>query len=260
DEAAGEEAPSPGVLGLEGEHWRLATDSFTITLAEELLASDTPGSLTVLEADTPTAAITWQKSVRLDLQKNFAKFIGQVHADVPNALLDCQQLTLWFDSERNLRHMNARGDVDFARKEEGAWLLKSDSAEAIFGTGNELRQLIARENVELRDATHILNAKRVRLFMERIEGKTRSGISRLIAEWDVRVTYSQEERLEGGGDRLEWNADSDTYVLTGDPYAYLRQGQLEMRNAEIRLDRLTGKMSLPPGEKAVEIIPRPQLP
>ncbi len=259
DEAAGEEAPAPGLLPLEGEHWRLATDSFTIALPEELLTSDTPGSLTVLEADTPAAAITWQKSVRLDLQKNFAKFSGQVRADVPQALLDCQQLTLWFDSQRNLHHMNAKGDVHFARKEGGAWVLKADSAEAVFGTGNELRQLIARENVELRDATHILNAKRVQLFMERIEGKTRSGISRLIAERDVRVKYPQE-REEGGGDRLEWNADSDTYVLTGDPYAYVRKSQVETRHDEIRLDRLTGTMSLPPGARPVEIILIRQLP
>ncbi len=163
-----------------------------------------------------------------------------------------EELRLDFGEGGELRHASAQGAVHFAATQERAWELNSQSAEAIFAAGSVLRQFIARGEVEVLDQSRALYGQRVQLFLEAVPDQDQPVMSRAVAEQDVWVWYQErKERLEAGGDRLEWDRDSDTYVLTGDPNAYIKRGETQSENWKIILQAESGKMTLPAGEKPV---------
>lgn len=246
------EAAPPALLPATTGHWRLASDEIIVSPPLELVTSPTGGVLTMLEGDATTGIISWSKSVELDLAENEARFSGKVIADLRGASLKSETLRLESDEAGKLRHMWAEDEVHFARKGERAWELRSGSAEAVFGAGSQLQQIIARDSVEVRDGTCTLVAQLLQLFLVQVEGAEGPVVQRGIAQGEVRVEYEGTERLSAGGDRLEWNRDTDSYVLTGEPDAYVGRGGMTARNDKILLDRTTGKVTFPPGPKPVK--------
>jgi lipopolysaccharide export system protein LptA len=249
----GEEPPLPDIAGVEGERWRLECESVTLAPLQRMIRSGTPGSLTVLGADAPSGTIGWSKSMSLDSAEGYALFEGDIQADVPGAELSSDELRLDFEQTGQLHHARAQGNVLFVSRGKDGWQMSSQSAQGVFAAGNVLRQFIARGEVEIIDKSRALYAERVQLFLEQLEGREQPVIDRAVAERDVWVWYEQEERLEAGGDRLEWERETDTYVLTGDPHAYVRRGNIRTQNWKVMLRRASGEMELPPGDRPVTI-------
>jgi len=245
----------PPVPTLRGDRWRLAAEALTLDVQQEVLTSETPGELTVFEADLATTSITWQKAISLDLASNSADFSGDVKTQMSGADLQSEDLRLYFDADLRLRHVTATGNAHFVAEQGAAtWELQADSTEAAFGAGNEPKQVIARGNVEASGQQHSITAERLFLFLEEEADAPGPVVSRAVAERNVRVRYAEEQPLLAGGDRLEWNRSTDTYVLTGEPQAFMRKGGLEVRNEEIRVRRSTGEVSLPPGARPTQTI------
>ncbi len=236
---------------LKGEYWRLEAESVSIDPRVQSVQSQTPGTLTVLKSDKPSGAISWQDEMKVDSVRGQAEFQGDVEAQLQGAELSTDWLRLLFDQGGQLRHTAARGNVFFAAGGESGWELKSESAEAIFGTGNVLRQFIARDDVEIIDPDQRLRARRAQFFLASVEGREEPVITRAVAEGDVWVEYRKKEQLEAGGDRLSWDRETDTFVLTGDPYAYVKRDNVKTQNWKITLDGGTGQMSLPEGDRPV---------
>ncbi len=247
-EPAGEPEPATGrVPTVEGGHWLMACDALTILPAEERVICKSPGVLKVLNEGSPTGDIRWGESAALAMRDGRADFLGAVEAELSGSLLKSNSLTLMFDETRKLRHIRAEGDVFFAQQTEGAWEMRSGWAEAVFGGGNELREIIAREDVEVRDGERQLTSTILQLVRKTDPQEGKSVIDRAVAQGQVHLTYDRRDHVEAGGDRLEWNSGDDTYVLTGDPTAYARRGRQMMRHTEIHVNRTTGEMDFPPG-------------
>jgi lipopolysaccharide export system protein LptA len=244
----------PGIAEMKGERWRLTCEEIEILVAEELITSSRPGSLSVLQGDVATGTITWERSLALDFGNDVARFGGNVSADVSGTTLKSEKLKLDFDEKRDLRHVWAEESVYFTQQREDAWELESQFAEAVFAANSQLREVIAREKVEVRDEQRVLNCQMMQLFLEKIAAEPEPVLQRAVAQQDVAVRYVQEERLEAEGDRLEWERVSDTYVLTGEPHALLRRGSLMITNDRILLDRPSGRMTLPPGAEPVRTV------
>jgi len=254
-EAESEDTGVPPVPTLRGDRWRLAAEALTLDVQQKMLTSETPGELTVFEADLPTMTIAWQKAISLDLVNNEAEFSGDVKTQMSGADLRSEELRLYFDADLRLRHVTATGNAHFVAEQGAAtWELQADSAEAVFGAGNELKQVIARGNVEVAGEQHSITAERLFLFLEEEADAPGPVVSRAVAERNVRVRYAEEQPLLAGGVRLEWNRSTDTYVLTGEPQAFMRTAGLEVRNEEIRVHRSTGEVSLPPGARPTQTI------
>jgi len=253
--AATESGKAPATVSLPGAgggRWLLTSNQFDISVPDNLVTSSAPGTLSVMKGDATTGTVTWQKSTRLDMTNNTAFFEGDVNANFSGAILKGQKLTLEFDKAKKLRHIWADGNVYFTRQEKGSWELQGQSAEGVVAGENELQQVIARNNVEARDNTRVLNANVLQLFFEKAEATQQTVLDRAVAQEKVRLRYVQDERLDGAGDRLEWNRKTDTYVLTGVPDAIVRMGGLTVANDKIYVDRPTGKMDFPPGAHPVE--------
>ncbi|MGD2175725.1 MAG: LptA/OstA family protein, partial [Candidatus Brocadiaceae bacterium] len=191
EEPAGNPIELPGIPAGTADHWRMTARELTISLPQRLVTSATPGSLNMLEGEEATGTVTWQSSSRLDLADHSARFEGDVDADVSEAFLKSQALRLDFDEDRNLRHLWAEGQVYFAQKGEGTWELESEQAEAIFSGENELRQVIARKDVKVRDAIRTLKAQMFQMFFRRmqVEGEEKLTLYRAVAQENVRVQY-----------------------------------------------------------------------
>ncbi|KPK59726.1 MAG: hypothetical protein AMK73_08465 [Planctomycetes bacterium SM23_32] len=250
----GEAAAAPGTASVEGERWHLDSQELVIEIPPELIRSQTGGSLSVLRGEATTGAIACEGALLLDFAQNVARFSGNVNAEVSGTLLRSDDLKLDFDDARNLRHIWAEGNVRFAQQREGAWQLECDSAEAIFAAQSELREVIARSSVEVRDERRVLTSQLMQLFLGKVEGEPQPVLQRAVWQEDVLISYVQDERIEGAGDRLEWTRDDDTYVLTGDPQASLRRGALMVLNDKILVDRPSGRLSLPPGARPVRTV------
>jgi len=237
------ESPQPAAS--PDSRWRLTSDSITIEPAEQVIRSDAPGTLNVIQAAAVTGTISWQRSMQLDSAASTAAFEGSVAGDMAGAVLRCEKLTVSFDEARRLRHAHAEGNVQFDATGENPWQLKSNSADAVFAGGGGLRQFIARgdanSRVEVSDENRTLRAQRLTLFLDTAEEDSRPTIVRAIAEVDVTVDYNQEPKIQGSGDRLEWDRESDTYTLTGDPRAQVRRGGLPTSSRKIVISRPTGK-------------------
>ncbi|MHC5033990.1 MAG: LptA/OstA family protein [Planctomycetota bacterium] len=252
-----EVASVPGLPPVRGSRWRLSGDELTITPPEDLIAAAGPGTLTVLEGDITTGAIDWQKSMQMDSAANVAEFQGSAKADISGTTLQSDTLKLDFDDQNNLRHIWAEGQVHFAHQGEGEsppLNLAGDTIEAVFGAASVLRQVIARENVQFQYGDWTLKSRVLRLSFDKEQGQEKLSLQRAVAEREVRVNYHGEGGVNAGGDRLEWDKASDRYVLTGDPDAYLRQGQVQTMTNKILLDRPTGKVEFPPDARPVRTV------
>ncbi len=254
-EAGSEGTGVPPVPTLRGDRWRLAAEALTLDVQQRMLTSETPGELTVFEADVATTSITWQKAISLDLASNSADFSGDVKTQMSGADLQSEDLRLYFDADLRLRHVTATGNAHFVAEQGAAtWELQADSAEAELGTGNELKQIIARGSVQVAGQQHSVSADRLLLFLERQPEAPRPVVARATADGNVRIRYVEDQPLVAGGDAFEWKRASDIYVLTGEPQAFMRKGGLEVRNEEIRVHRSTGEVSLPPGARPTQTI------
>jgi lipopolysaccharide export system protein LptA len=254
-----EKAGALTVPGMQGGQWRLTSEEIVITTPDQHIQAPAAGTLTIIEAQTPTGTVVWQDSADVSLIQRVANFRGHVQADVPEALLNGDSLKLDFDEARNLRHMWAEGTVYFAGKQKGAWQLNADSAEAVFAAESEMKQVIARGNVQVQDDLRTLTTRLLQLFFERVPTEGQSALDRAVADGDVLVKYRSEDRTEAGGDRLEWNRQTDLYVLTGKPEAYLQRGRLKSLAEKILLDRPTGRLEMPPGARPVRTVFMPEI-
>ncbi len=248
---AGQHAPPTGLTAARAQQWRMGAEAVEILPAAEVVRSDTPGTIEMLQNGTVTGAIQWQERMSLNPAQHYALFVGAVEATMQGTLTKSRELRLNLDEDGQLRHITARDEVFFSDA-EGGWEVKAESAEAVFAAENALRQLIARGDVRVTDESRSLYGRRVTLFLSEDAELNQPVVTRAVAEGEVWVWYQEpEERLEAGGDRLEWQRDTDTYLLTGDPYAYLRRGDMKTQNWKIFLDRTTGRLTLPPGDRPV---------
>lgn len=251
--AESRKAPVTASLPAAGSgRWRLTSSRFDVSLPDNLITSSSPGLLTATRGEATAGTVAWEKGARLDLARNTAFFEGNVNANFSGAILKSQKLTLEFDKARKLRHIWAEGNVYFTQQEKGSWELQGESAEVIIAAENELQQIIVRNKVEARDNIRVLNANILQLFFTKAEANQETVLDRAVAQEKIRLKYAQDERLDGGGDRLEWNRKTDTYVLTGVPSAFVRKGGLTVTNDKIFVDRPNGKVGFPPGAHPVE--------
>jgi len=242
----------PGVAEVEADHWHLEAREVTILPPEDVLASETAGALTVLSKGVTTATIRWNKNMRVSLPGGFAHFQGQTKANVSGAELQSDSLKLDFTPERKPRHIWAEGSVQFVSRSEDGWQLRSDSAEAVFDAQGELRQVIARGHVQVQDPAYTLTSEVLTLHTAPDEQQDKPVlIERAVAERNVHVRYLTEGELETGGDRLEWERRTDIFVLTGEPEAYWRYGDLRHRSPRMLFDRATGRMHSPPSSRPI---------
>ncbi|MCD6415927.1 MAG: hypothetical protein J7M08_04440, partial [Planctomycetes bacterium] len=237
----------PGVPPGKAQHWRISCGSLVILPAEKCVRSTTSGTFT-LEGEASSGSISWQEKMNLNSVEGYAEFSGHVVARVSGAELASDRLRLDFNPGGELRHASAKDNVHFISGGENSRELTSDSAEAVFAADNALRQIIARGQVEFFDQEAAVHADRLQLFLESSDADKRSSISRGLAEGNVWLSYRKED-LEAGGDRLSLDRQTDVYVLTGEPYAYVQRGGVKTQNWKITLNRQTGKMVLPPGER-----------
>ena len=240
----------PGVPALKGDDWRLEADEITMLPETEVISAKLPGTLTIFSGGAPGGTISWQKGMRAALQEGRATFTGQAKADLSGSTLESDSLTVEFDrTTRRLRHILADGNARVVTRQDGGWHLQSEMAEAVFSADNELQHVIARKNVKVQDPLYLLTSDVLTLFMTRDEESKTVVIDRAVAEREVRVEYKEED-LRAGGNRLEWQRETDTFVLTGeDPQAYWRYGSLMERAPVMVMDRASGQMHLPRGKR-----------
>jgi lipopolysaccharide export system protein LptA len=226
----------------QADAWRLRCEAVTIEPQKEMIRSETPGSLILLQDQGSAGNIAWQGAMQLDSTANRAVFRKGITAEVSGVTLNCDELKMDFNDAGELRHARADGDVRFIDSGPDAWRLESASAEAVFASGGELRQFIAREAVELSDRHNTVNCERLTLFLDEVPGEQGPSIRRAVAERDVVVVHeADDDRLEGTGDRLTWDRETDTYVLTGDPRAHVRRAGLETSPKRFVFHRTTGE-------------------
>lgn len=248
EEATGGAVP-PAPAATTTGRWRLASRQITLVPLKNLIIADTPGTLTRLENDVVTGTIEWKRAMRLDGTEKFALFEGDTVADMVDSQLKADELRLDFVDKdepirRELNHLSARGHVEFAAKHEQAWLMKADSAEVVLAPGSELRQVIARDNVQVIDQQRMLTARLLVVTFTKLEGQQDPVVSHAVADGDVHVAYTDAPK-EAGGDRLEWDCEDDIYLLTGTP-AWIKKDNLVSRNRIIRMHRPTGEEQRPP--------------
>jgi lipopolysaccharide export system protein LptA len=239
----------PGALPEARLGWKVASESLTVEPPRQAVRSSAPGTLTILKAEGPPDTVTWQRAMSIDQTDDMAVFEGQVHAVVSGSQLDAERLTVESNDAGEVRHITADGGVRFGVGQPQGWELTSAWAEAVFASGNALKQFIARDNVRVHDQNRLLTAGVLQLFLESVEGEKQPVIDRAVAQDNVHVEYQQTDKMdkmEGGGSRLEWDRKSDLYTLSGEPVAYLEQKNVRVENDRITWQR-SGKTELPAG-------------
>ena len=163
------------------------------------------------------------------------------------------ELRLDLDEGRRFRHISAEGGVNFRISDEDGWQVTCESAEAFFAAGGVLKQVIGRGKVHVADQGRTLTCNRVQLFFETRDGSQRPYLARAVADHNVTLDFGTERRLRASGDRLQWDPDADTFVLTGDPHASLIRDDVHLTHERMILDRQSGELSLPRGKTPVRI-------
>jgi len=226
---------------------RLTCEEISVHPTEKVISSPTAGTLAVLNQGVPGDTVRWSKSMRLELSRNVAEFEGDVMADTRDGVMTAQRVLLEFkdnpvSGRPELNHIGAEGGVEFRGKGDDPWKITSATAEIVFAGGSRLHQFIARQDVEVTDQVRSLRSAGLVLTFAQVDGEDKPVLSRALADKNVRIHYQGEGlagAIEAGGERLEWERDTDIYVLTGDP-AWYRRGALEDRNRVIRVYRPTG--------------------
>jgi lipopolysaccharide export system protein LptA len=257
---AGADAATAPDGAAEAVPWRLECPELMVLPPTQRLTASQPGRLIVPPGTGASGTIDWSDTMVLNLAEDYAEFKGDVDAQLADATLKGQSLTLEFSPGRELTNVWAEGDVFFAGTQPDAWQLTAGWAHALFAAGSELRQVIARDDVEVRDQTRSLQCRVLQMFFRTPSEGERAALQRATAEDDVRVRYDDRTQLSGGGDRIEWRSDTDTYRLTGSPYAYVRGAAGGVRHHEILINRQSGLIDLPAGELPVQFeanLPKP---
>lgn len=238
-----------------GTDWRLKADRMVGLLSEDRLEVPVEGDLEVLRPDAENDWIRWKDRMHADFEESYARFDGNVRARFGGSELESGALRLDFNEERELRHINCIENVHFRSVGEQPWTLEARSAEAIFAPGSVLSQIIARDDVVVHDAQRRLRSQFLTLFFRRQKGTDQQALSRAVARRNVRVRYTGDTDLNATCERLDWDAESDRYRLTGDP-ARLTKEDMELDGETIVVDRRSGRVSLPggktPGRTAIE--------
>ncbi len=235
------------------ENWHLTSDRIEGYLQEDRVKAAGPGKLFIKRTKSDGDWIKWKDRMRANFGKSYAEFYGKVRSSFGGAKLDSEKLRLDFNARRELRHLNAKGKVRFVSTGKQAWKMKAEFAEAIFAPGSVLSQIIARDNVVVRDKNRRLKSEFLILFFQEQSGGKGQGqsLKRALARRNVRVRYQGEdegeEKLRASCDRLDWDAESDKYRLKGDP-AELEKGKMQMDGENIIVDRGSGHVSLPGGD------------
>ncbi|MFW6457345.1 MAG: LptA/OstA family protein, partial [Planctomycetota bacterium] len=238
-----------GESSAEGDvdQWRLNADRIEGYLQDERVEANGPGTLFIKRQGEDEDRIAWEDRMRADFAESYAEFSGEVRSEFGGSKLDSETLRLDFDENRELRHLNAKKNVRFVSTGKQEWEMEAESAEAIFAPGSVLSQIIARDDVMVRDDIRRLNSDFLVLFFQKKQEEEEQTLERAVARKKVRVRYRGEEDLEAKCAKLNWDAESDTYRLFGDP-AELSKGDMEMDGEKIMIDRTSGNVSLPGGE------------
>ena len=231
--------------GAGSSDWILRGDKIIGEPPKNLLLVEGPGVLELIEEGAPADNIRWTGGMRADFGESVARFDGDVAAVFSGYTLQCNGLRLEFNDARELRHVTAEREVEFQTVGENAWQLKAGSGEAVFAPGSVLKQVIARENVEVSDANRTVRSQRLSLFFDQPADDTQPVLSRAHASGDVSIDYGQERKVRAWGDDLKWDAQSDLYCLTGRPARIEREGMAPIETDRLFLHRPTGKRAAP---------------
>ncbi|MFW6279787.1 MAG: LptA/OstA family protein [Planctomycetota bacterium] len=241
EDAPGREEDSGlSALGRGKTDWTLRADRLEGFLLEDRLEAEREGELRIHKDNGEHDSIRWSRRMEADFQQSTARFYGDVEAAFENSLLQTESMKLDFNSDRELRHVNCSEKVRFESGGETNWILESGSAEAIFAPGSVLSQIIARDDVSVKEAERRLNSQFLTLFFREGKDAGNRALHRAVARKDVKVNYVEDTELEAFGDRLDWNADQDRYRLSGDP-AKLQRGGMETEGQTIVIDRGSGE-------------------
>lgn len=227
--------------------WRLESEQVEGFIPENRMEARGDGKLEVLRENKDNDWIRWSDRMEADFDETFARFEGNVRANFGGSELQSGKLSLDFNEERELRHMNCTGEVQFQSGGQRKWKMESASAEAIFAPGSILSQIIARDDVEVRDAERRLRSEFLTLFFRGGEDAEEQSLDRAVARKNVVVRYTGEASLTAWCERLDWDADTERYKLTGTP-ARLSRDDIEIDGETIIVDRMSGRVSLPGGE------------
>jgi lipopolysaccharide export system protein LptA len=229
------------------ENWHLTSDRIEGYLQEDRVRATGPGELLIKRANGQDDWIKWKDRMQADFSKSYARFYGEIRSDFGGAKLNSEMLRLDFNANRELRHLKARKEVHFVSPGKQSWKMKAEFAEAIFAPGSVLSQIIARDKVDVRDKRRRLKSEFLILFFHKKSGGKGQSLERALARKNVGVQYEGEEELQASCERLDWDAESDKYRLTGKP-AQLKKGKMQMDGGKIIIDRGSGHVSLPGGE------------
>ena len=160
----------------------------------------------------------------------------------------CDDLRLEFNQQKEVRHVYAKGNVKFTSTGEQPWELTADSAEGVFAASGVLDQIIAKKNVVVRDAQRSLEAQLLQLFFQQQQDTAELSLSRALATGEVSVLYRRPtEDVTAHGDKLEWSARTEDYVLTGKPAWVAGGPEGGLKGPKITMNRLTGHVTLTRG-------------
>ena len=249
--ASGRATPAVAVLAGDVMDWQLAADVLTAEPPKDVVYCFGPGQLEALRKDRPNDTIKWKEQMFVDFRESFARFQGGVDAFFSGSTLQCERLRLDFDKERELRHVNAEGQVRFDSGGQQPWKLMAESAEAVFAPSSVLSQVIAKSQVQVQDAERMLRTQLLKLFFEKKAEDALPSLARAAASGQVSVRYAAEEGLEATCDELSWDVVNDKYLLKGKP-AQLKKARTSQSGDTIIIDRLSGRWTIPRGERPAE--------
>ncbi|HOX36439.1 MAG TPA: LptA/OstA family protein [Candidatus Brocadiia bacterium] len=243
---------------IAGKRWLLST--------EKLLVRPTKGTVEIpgqgIFKTMPTAedpandSIQWGGSMSLDEQLGLAKFQGGVKAGISANTLDCETLTVEFAREGNLKRIFAEDKVQFTHPDEKTkelWKLNSRTVEVTFTAEGKLGFCVARERVQIEHPQNNMRCDVLELEFDPAAKTTTKGAEDFVerpplksgrAKGNVSVKFLGDVAREGYGDEVEWNAETEMYVLRGSP-AEVRQGGNRMENPELWYDAKNQRMHAP---------------
>ncbi len=243
----GTEAGNAGDSAGSGVRWELSAEHLEGLPGGEKLKSDSPGTLIMKQAGVEDDHIDWTDSMTIDIEGMSAVFDGNVQAGFSQATLNCGQLRVDLDENRQLQYLNATKGVNFVSPGEEGWQLSADNVLAVFGTEGRLDHLIARTGVEVVDSARRLASEQLRLFFAYNPADGTNDLQRAAARDNVMIWYEEgTQRLHARGEELLWSEAEDKYELKGTPASLSRDG-VAITGEMIVIDRRSGQVSLPRG-------------
>ena len=253
DYAESVKALSSGLAGMGGgsSGWELLCPEFALELEKNSIAASRGGTLNFTEKDNQNS-IRWSTKMKVSGDEKFAYFEGGVNARMSGAFLQSESLRVEFDGKGELRDTKAEGNVVFSAREHGGWKMKCSTCEAFFVGDSALRQIVARDEVEVTGDNIGVDADQLQLFFKEMGPDNELTRTRAIARRNVVVRHRGKDELQATGDLLVWSREDDRYVLVGDPYAEVSRGDVKIRNEKIIMDGKNMSLSAPKGGTPVE--------